>query len=471
MQIRTLSGVIAPSLIALSIGATARAQAPAEPPPFAAPPPATQPPPPPPPEPAKKPAEDPVLGKWAPKLYGFVQLDAPVDTTQSFNDQPGNTTIAKPGTFAGEHSRFQMSAQHTRVGFKWATPGDGDFKVSANVETDFLGSLATGTTESVVFAQPILRMRLAYFKLETGVVDLLMGQYWELFGWQPYFQPNAVEIQGVPGEVYSRTPQIRLGHTFKGDAINFDIAIAGARPPQRDAGLPDLQAGLKLTANNWKGMRTSGAIGTATDAFSIGVSGALRWFKVANFAAKPTFDVNKNGWGISADAFVPIIPGTMEDRGNSLTLTGSFVIGQAIADFYSSLNGGITQPALPNPTMVTPAPTYTPNVDNGLVVFNSAGDLEPIKWWSTIIGLQYYLPPNGKVWIAGNYSHMHSSNIADVGNPANVFETSNWFDANLFWECYTSTRLGFEYAWYEQIYGDDVKAHNSRFLLSGFFQF
>src|SRR5262249_37255319 len=150
------------------------------------------------------------------------------------------------------------------------------------------------------------------------------------------------------------------------------------------------------------------------------------------FAAKPTFAVDKNGWALSADAFVPIIPGSMEERGNSLTFTGSFVIGQADADFYSMLNGGITQPALPNPAGTMPAPTYTPNVDNGLVVFNAAGELVPIKWWSTIVGLQYYLPPNGNVWFSANYSHMHSSNIAEVGNPANVFETSNWFDGNIF---------------------------------------
>ena len=34
-----------------------------------------------------------------------------------------------------------------------------------------------------------------------------------------------------------------------------------------------------------------------------------------------------------------------------------------------------------------------------------------------------------------------------------------------------AVRLGFEYAWFEQTYGDDVKAHNSRFDVSGFYLF
>jgi hypothetical protein len=432
-------------------------------------------PPPPPPEAAKKPGDElvPVLGKWSPKFYGFVQLDGVVDTTQSFNDQAGNTAVAKPDTYAGDHSRLQLSAQHTRFGWKWNTPGEGDVKASANIEADFLGTQPAGTSEATVFTNPIVRMRHAYFKLETGVIDILMGQYWELFGWQNYFHPTAVEIQGVPAEVYSRTPQIRLSHTFKGDAANFDIAVAASRPPQRDAGVPDLQAGLKLTLPGWKGVRNNGATSISVDGFAVGVSGALRWFKVNNFSSKSTFEVKENGWGVSADLFLPIIPGTMDDKGNALTLTGSFAIGQAISDTYSALNFGLTFPALPNPMMLTPAPTYTPNVDNGLVAFTNGGtDLTAVKVWTTIVGLQYYLPPNGKVFLAGNYSHLHSSNVTELAaNPANVFQTSNWFDVNLFWDAFTSVRFGIEYEWFEQTYGDDVKAHDSRFRLSGFYLF
>jgi len=456
-------------LIVLSLGRGLRAQAVVEPPPPGAPPPFAVAPPP--PNEPKKPPEDPVIGKWSPKIYGFFQLDAVEDTTQSFNDSAGDAVIARPGTYAGEHGRLTLSAQHTRLGFKFHTPGEGDIHALAVIEVDFLGQYANTTTEQVVFTSPFVRMRQAWFKLETPIVDLTVGQTWQLFGWQPYFFANTVEIQGVPGMVYSRAPQIRLSHTFKGDAVNFDVAAAAARPPQRDAAVPDVQAGVKLTVNGWKGVRTLGATGTEVDALAIGVSAAIRWFKVAEFAAKPTTAVSDTGWAISADAFVPIIPGSMEDRGNSLTFTGSFATGAADADFYTGLNGGITFPALPNPTGIMPAPTYTPDIDNGLVVFNSAGELTAIKWWSTILGFQYYLPPSGRVWVAGNFSHMHSSNIADLGNPASVFKTSNWFDGNLFWDATAAVRFGFEYAWFQQIYGDDVKAKNSRFQVSGFYLF
>src|SRR5262249_8103180 len=154
------------------------------------------------------------------------------------------------------------------------------------------------------------------------------GQSWQLFGWQPYFHPNTVEIQGVPGQVYSRAPQIRISHQFKISSVGVEVAVAAARPPQRDSTLPDGQAGLRFTIDDFKRLHTAGAAGTAVDSFAIAVSGALRRFAVQEFAASPHGEVTATGWGISADLLMPIIPATMEARGNALTLTGSYARGK-----------------------------------------------------------------------------------------------------------------------------------------------
>src|SRR5262245_30509412 len=109
-----------------SFGQAPIAPTPAAPPTYAppSPPPAAEPPKEPPKEPQNK-DEVPLIGKWTPKIYGLVQMNAVEDTTQSFNLQAGNTKIARPGTYAGEHSRLTMSAQHSRIGFKFG-PGEGD---------------------------------------------------------------------------------------------------------------------------------------------------------------------------------------------------------------------------------------------------------------------------------------------------------------------------------------------------------
>src|SRR5262249_41663838 len=166
-----------------------------------------------------------------------------------------------------------------------------------------------------------------------------------------------------------------------------------------------------------------------------------------------------------------IIPAEKDHRDNALTLTGSFVTGRGIADLYTGLTGGVSFPALPNPSMASPAPTYTPDVDNGLVVFDAMGNLHTIQWTSAIVGLQYYLPPTGTVWVSANVSHMESDNAAANGKAAAVFKESNWADGNLFWDVNDAVRLGLEYAWFNQTYADGSDTSNHRVQLSAFYIF
>jgi hypothetical protein len=236
--------------------------------------------------------------------------------------------------------------------------------------------------------------------------------------------------------------------------------------------LPDGQAGLKLTFNDWKGVHTAGSAGTSADGLAIGVSGVARRFVLPSFAG--TEQSKKNGWGVSIDALLPVIPASMEHRENALTLTGSFVTGSGTSDLYTGLNGGVGFPAPPNPTMASPAPTYAADIDNGMVTFDSQGHLHTIDWQSYIIGVQYYLPPSGKVWVSANYSGMKSDNAASYVNAAGsakIFNKSYWADANLFVDLTSAVRLGAEYAYFHQTYGDGVAAKNTRLQFSGFYIF
>jgi hypothetical protein len=415
-----------------------------------------------------------VKGKWNPVLYGFVETDFILDTTQSFTDRAGNNPVARNGSYAGDHDRFMISPRNTRIGFRLEAPEMAGIKPTAMIETDFLGSQPPTTSESAVFTSPLLRIRHAMLKLENPVVTVLIGQYWELFGWQSYFHPTTVEIQGVPGQVYSRAPQLRLSHVFDAGAVSVELAVAASRPPQRDAGVPDGQAGLRLKIDDWKGVHTLGATGTGTDAAAIGFSSTVRRFRVPEFSATPTASNAKDGWGISVDAMLPIIPGTVEERGNALTFTGSFVTGTGISDLFTDLTGGITFPTLPNPTGASPAPTYSPGLDNGEASFDPSGNFRTIDWQFVIVGLQYYLPPSGHFWVAANYSHSHSKNIAEIAGPSQaskVFKTGNWVDGNLFWEPFPPLRFGAEYAFFQQTYADGKEGKNHRFQISGYYIF
>ncbi len=426
----------------------------------------------------KKKEDKPVLhSKFDATLYGFVEVDSIFDSTQGLNDLAGNAAIARPNTYTGDHGQTMFGARNSRIGIKLAAPVEDDIKASAQLEMDFLGNQAAGISEQSFWQNAPFRFRHMNVKLETPVVDVLIGQTWQLFGWQSMFHPNTVAIQGVPGQVYSRSPQIRLSKTFKSDDLQVDVAVAASRPPQRASATPDGQAGVKLTYNGRKAYHTAGSTGTALDGLAIGASVVGRRFAVDEFSAAPHSQVVRKGYGLSLDALIPIIGATKDHHENALTLTGSFTTGAGIADLYQSLSGGVGNPALANPDMTTPAPAYTPNVDNGLVLFypdaTAAGgfSLHPIQWTAELVGLQYYLPPSGKVWVSANYAHMHSDNAHLYGGAAKVWDTENWADGCLFVDLTSAVRLGGEFAWTSQKFVDGVKATDYRGQFSAFFIF
>jgi len=439
------------------------------------------------PIPAAPPGPPSVTSKFSATFYGFVEADFILDSTQSFNDLAGNAVIAPSGSFAAKHDRMTFGQRNSRLGFKLKGPESEMIKSSGIAEMDFLGNQPQGSpspagspavSEAAYFASPTFRIRHMALKFETSFVDILAGQYWELFGWQTNYHPNSVQIQGLPGQVFSRAPQLRLSHMFKSDAVNVEVAVAAVRPPQRDSGLPDGQAGLRLVLNDWKGMRTAGSAGTSVDPLSVGVSGVARRFRLPEYANAPVQTQTINGYGVSVDGLIPVVPATATNWDNALTLTASFVRGQAIADLFTGLTGGVSLNPLPADS-TGKASGFAMDIDNGLVIFDANGQMRAIRWQSVLVGAQYYFPTSPfRMWISGNYSHMNSNDIKNIvvgttGSNINskIFDKSDFADGNLFVDATQSIRFGLEYAWFRQTYLNGVKGTNHRVQFSGFYIF
>ena len=181
-----------------------------------------------------------VMSKFSATVYGFVEADSIFDSTQSFNDLAGNAAIlhtpapttATPNptpVYGAEHGRTTFSARNSRFGVKLKGPETDTVKTSAIFECDFLGNQPQGMPSPVPARRlspkgrstpaPCSACATTTLKMETPYIDLLAGQYWQLFGFQALFHPNTVEMQGIPGQISSRSPQFRLSHTFKTDAV------------------------------------------------------------------------------------------------------------------------------------------------------------------------------------------------------------------------------------------------------------
>lgn len=447
---------------------------------------------------------------WKLTIYGFAEADAIHDSTRSFNDGLNNSVVAHVTTQANQNSRTQFTVRNSRFGFRADSPRYGRIKTAGLLEFDLFGnqpSINSGggspgqapgnatTTEAAYFNNAALRVRHAYVTIQDPVVDVLAGQTYYLLGWQNYFFGATAGFLGLPNELFNRTAQVRLSHTFETDLLNIDVAAGVFRPAQRDSAIPDAQAGLRLVFNHWKGISTPGSSGTTALPAALAVSAMQRAFKVDPYAPLPGPSTRLLGWAVAFNFLLPIIPAKdATDRGNALTITGEFVTGTGDADQYTGMTAGATMPnvyPLPPDTPVNnmgvsvpPSPgtaplvglPYTPNVDPGLVAFDSRNFLHTINWETFVIGVQYYLPPTGRLFISGNYSGGYSNNIASLFHPNavtqpwvnswNVFQWSQYFDANLFFDVTPAMRVGASYQRVTQELADDTTARNQRFEMT-----
>jgi hypothetical protein len=288
-------------------------------PPKAKPAEASEPAPPPPaayaPEPLELgPAPDrpPVYGKrtdWFMVPYGYARLDAIEDSTQSFADGIQPNLIQRAGTYAGDHQRTVITARDSRLGLFVGPPEYRGIRTSGQIEFDFYGLEPTDARihDSVVFATP--RLRLAYLKIETRILDVVAGQYYDLFGWNGSYYVATVGYLGIPGEVYHRNPQLRLEKTLRFGNLELTAAAALVRPGQRDSGVPEGQAGLKIAYRGWLGAAMAGFGRPQLQPLSLGVSALYRKFQVPVFRAQPGSESQEvYGRGLAAQLLLPVIP-------------------------------------------------------------------------------------------------------------------------------------------------------------------
>lgn len=415
---------------------------------------------------------------WQMGFFGWLELDALYDTTQSFTESVLNNSVARPHTIAGDNPRFQGTPRDSRIGFKVVAPYFGSLRGSAFFEADFFGLLPPNATQDQSYAYGTIRLRQYYARLETPAFDLIVGQTFDLFGWGSYgFFPNTPAFLGVMGEVFHRNPQLRLTtKPLGGELAAVEVAVAGVKPATRDTALPDVQAGARLTFDHWLGASAQGPRLARPAPAALGVSGVGRRMSVTDFNALAADPRVAYGWGAAVDAFIPIIPASATSLSNALSLTLEASTGTGIADLYLTLTGGVLFPSLPNPHNVLPAPTYTPNIDQGIVTYDVDGKLRTIDWQGFMANAHYHLPfREGRMLsISGTFSGVHSPNAlkwTPVQGQPFVWSKGFYVDGTLWWSITPSFQMAVSYQRMQQTYGDDTVAVNNRVQAGWWFFF
>ena len=421
---------------------------------------------------------------WSVTLFGAVQADYIVDSTRSYDEYLGPVLVARSDTYEGTVGRTQFTARSTRFGLVLESPMIGGVTPSAAFLGDFSGNQPgvpypnnpnnnetinnSRLSEINYYNSPSFRIRYAYLTLRSRVVDLVAGETVDVFGWQSFY--SLCSLSWVPNQITSRNPQLRVSKSFGvGGPVSLDVALEAARPAQRDAQVPDGMGALRLSVNGWKGVTTPGNSVTIASPLSFSVSGVTRQFKVNAFTPPPTQSSNHTvGWGVSFDLFLPVIPAAnADDRTNKLTLISSFVYGTGIADLMVA-GGGARFPTLPNSMQYNPPPVYNPDIDNGLVTFDSTGVVHSIDWWTAKAGLQYYAP--GRLIFALNATYAHSNNLAklyprggaEIELLGTVANTTMFGDATILWDATAAVRFGISGVYTRVRYLDGNEPHNIR---------
>ncbi len=331
--------------------------------------------------------------------------------------------------------------------------------------------------------------------MEDTYVNVLVGQAWDLFGFQPFFSPASDFLLPIPGGVQKRDVQLRLSHTFHTAPLDVELGVSVNRPPQSAAEVPEGQAALRFSVNSWKGVHTPGTdgqrvVGASIDSLTVAFSASGRRFRVSDFeptpagtSPDPRYSNSASGYALAADVLIPIIPAVSPaNRANALTLTGEASrLGSCHASISSAglvSNREVRRNVrLPSGYPVIPGSPdpYVPNIDPGLVTYDNGGDLHTIDWTTFVVGAQYYLPfAAGRVFATANYAEAHSDNVAQWGDPGQIpfiFTKTQYYDVNLFWDISQAIRVVASYQYYKQTFADAEAASNARTELSWYLWF
>ena len=282
-----------------------------------------------------------------------------------------------------------------------------------------------------------------------------------------------VQWPGLIGELYGRSPQIRFSKTLKTDLFNLDAAVAALRPVQRDSSTPNGEAGFRLSLNKWMGVHTSYLTATQALPLTLAVTGDVRAFRIPQFSAAPTGTNDAVGGAFAVDAFVPIIPGTPANRGNSLALTAEFVRGAGIGDQYTAFASGITNPALPVDPVTLTSPAFQARVDGNLAAYDATGTLHLIEMQTFFASLEYYLPVmEGKIGLMAGYYQTDMLNTDAFATAATARRRrASLIEAGLLYDPVPALRFGVDYGLTRDAYADGTTAWNWSWLGSAFFFF
>ncbi len=409
---------------------------------------------------------------WKVDFAGFVEADSIWDSTRSLLGLAGNSPIARPGTSLGDLGRLHFSMRNSRLSFSMQslTPTLGSLTNLGYLELDFLGfdpqPVTNLNTEFSATTSPTPRIRHAYGRVTwASGWELLVGQTWTLFGWGPNTFLSTVSFAPVAGEVYERSPQIRLTKCLGSQNERHpELAMAILRPIQRDSGVPVVDLGARYVLPDWPL-----AYNLPTDLMvirpsSFGISATFRDVAIPKPGVTQE-QVHYPAGGLALDAVFPVMACRDALPHNCLSATVELSSGFALADLYTNWTGNLPQFALG---------ATTPNLDAGFGGFNSQGQFQLVGLSSGNASLQYYFDtPQNPTYVSLGYAILSSQNAVHLQPAAGqvVYNQAETLFSQIVRQWEGAVRGALEFSLFRSHYSDGVYALNYRLMTTFYYRF
>lgn len=309
-------------------------------------------------------------------LGGYIETDAiwreknqTQDTTTSWNGNATNTTgIPFDNNGDAHRHEFRGSARATRLSLLTEGNVDKDMKLSAFIESDFLGAAPTANSMQTNSYNPRLRHAYAEVARNDWGMKLVAGQTWSLVtlnksGIDTNKIATTIGIDSgyLPGTIYTRAPQLRLVKSFADNKVNVALAaqepevnFAQVTPPgivtSRTTGVSALNTQTTYSTDFAPDLIAKAAVDTGFGHYEI--FGLTRFFQSTVNATATNQDVVGFGGGVGA--YVPVLAKKVE-------LQASVMGGQGVGRYSAGL--------LPD------------------IAFDTDGSIDPLTKYSAMVGV------------------------------------------------------------------------------------
>ncbi len=277
-------------------------------------------------------------------IYGAVLLNA-FSNTAATNIEDIPLFANKQGSDpSGGDKNFGMTARQSRFGLHYEGPKAAGAAISGQVEVDFFGGKAALSNG---INMDLLRLRLAYGRLDWRDFSIEAGQDWSIFA---PLNPTTLAEYAIPGfsasgNLWIRTPQLRAEYRESlSESRRMIWQVAATDPDMGDYSTTTFQT-ARTPGTGERGrmpaVEARAAWITTHDGrdFSIGLSG--RYGRGKNFGTVDSRNVQTgvDSWGAALDFSLPVT--------RFLSLTGEGYTGRALGIFSGAAGEAIQPPGTP----------------------------------------------------------------------------------------------------------------------------